>query len=374
MTAPYSAAVAGYIKGSLEHIYTVTADPKLGASFELPTEDAGLKVTLAEDWAPHIQTSLTVPMLTQEQLDALDPRTGARIQISAGYRYPDGTQDVHQLADLAVRLAEPAWPANQVGINASSDEALAQDRMRVEANIGPFAFAGINEAVQFFANYAVYPDTAVLSSSFAAGYGAASVAGLEVATGTPMWSPIEDVAARAGVWVHCTPDRKWSITPRPGLTTPAHVLTVGTDGTIITARAPLDRTQWANHVLTEYSWTDGAGAQQTVYGRAAVTSGRFSVNSAGYRTVKRTYTRPATQAQADAAAASRVRNLVSRGRGLTLEAHAAYWLRPGDTITVQLPLGPAENHVIKSITFDPPAGLMSIQTRLPLDATITTGE
>ena len=373
MTAPYSSAVAEYIKGSLEHVWAVTADPKVGASFPLTVE--ALKVTLAEDWAPHIQASLTAPMLTQAQLDALDPRTGARIQISAGYRYPDGTLDLQPLADLAVRQLVPTWPDDQVTINASSDEALAQDRMRVEDGRGlPFTFAGINEAVSWFADYAVYPDSAVLDTSFAASYGASAVAGMEVDAGTPMWSPIEDAASRAGVWVHCTTDRKWRITARPGLATPRHTLAVGSAGTIVTAQAPLDRTQWANQVLTEYTWTDAAGTQQTVYGRAAVTSGPFSVNSAGYRSVKQSYTRPATQAQADAAAASRVRNLVSRGRGLTLEAHAAYWLRPGETITAQLPVGAPENHIIKSLTFDPVAGLMSLETRLPLDATVTTGE
>ena len=373
MTGLYLASAAERIKHSLGHEFTVTIDPAFAPSFTLPATD--VKVTFAEDWAPHIQAQITAPIPAQAQLDGLDSRRGCRVIITAGYRYPDGTVDVQHLADLGLRSCTPSWPDNTISIDASSDEALAMDRMRVEANTGPLVFDGINEAVQFWADYAVYPSTADLDSPYSDTMGASALVGFEVETGTPMWSPIEDAAARCGVWVYCTGERQWRIAARPELGgTVRHTLAVGEDGTIITAQAPLDRTQWANQVVTEYTWTDGDGAQQTVYGRAAVTSGPFSVNTAGYRSDKVTYERPATQAQADAPAGTRVRQLVTRGRGLSLEAHAAYWLRPGHTTTVQLPLGAAENHIVRSITFDLGVGKMAIQTRQPLDVTITTGE
>lgn len=373
MTGAYSARVATEIKGNMTHLRKVTINPSGLASFELPTDS--LTVTLAEDWSPHIQAKITtsVPGLLA-QLDALDARLNCRVNIQAGYRYSDGTKDLLDLADLGLRDREVSRPDNDVTLNASSDEARAQDRRRVEY-AGPFAFTGINAAVQWFADYAVYPALATLDSPFASSVGSTSVAGMDVKIGTDMWSPIEDVAARAGLWVYCTTDRKWRISNRPELGgTPRHALEVGRNGTIFSSTSRIERKEWANESIVEYAWTDAAGASQVIYGRARVTSGPYSVNVVGYKTDHKRYERPATQAQADAAASTRVKSLVTRGRGLELEAHAAYWLRPGDTITVQLLTGAAEAHIIKSITFDLVAGRMSIQTRQPLNVTITTGE
>ncbi|ARU53514.1 hypothetical protein CBR64_20880 [Cellulosimicrobium cellulans] len=79
--------------------------------------------------------------------------------------------------------------------------------------------------------------------------------------------------------------------------------------------------------------------------------------------------------KASAVAAARVRRTISRGRQMSVEAAAAaYWLRPGHTITVQLPTGPQERHLVSSVTFDLPSGTMHVRTRVPVDVTITTGE
>jgi hypothetical protein len=374
MTGPFSPAILEAIKGNeLEHIVKVTADPTGGAPFEVYAE--GLSITYAEDWSPHIQADITAAVPTTEQLNLLDPRINCRIQIDCGYRYPNGLEEVPMLADLGLRSRPVSRPDNRLTLSAASDEARAQDRRRVE-DYGPFTtFDGINELVQFFADYAVYPATAEVLTEYPADGGYWGIYGITASIGTPMWDVIADAAARCNVWVHCTSDRKWRIRPKVTTSgTPQHVLTVGKDGTIETSDSKLDRVEWFNQSILEYTWKDAAGDEHTVYGRARVTSGPYAVDTVGYKTDHLVINRAATQSQADAAAASRVSNLVTRGRSLSLEAHAAYWLRPAMTITVQLQTGPAENHLIKSITFDPGAGRMSIETRQPLDVTITTGE
>jgi len=373
MTGDYEARVATLIKGDLGHVWTVTVQPVSGPSFTLECED--IEVTMAEDWAPHVQAKLvgSIPE-SLTQLDALDGRRNCRIIIQAGYVYKDGTVDIHQLADLGLRNRRTSRPSNQMGLAASSDEAKAMDRRRAEF-YGSLEFDGLNDLVKFFADYAVYPEVATLDTNFPDNGGYASIAGMEVNIGTPMWDAIEDAAARCGKWVYCTPGRFWRLTDAPSLGgTVRHVLAVGKDSTIFAADSEVDRTGFANQSIVEYAWQDAEGVSHTVYGRAAVTSGPFSVNSIGYVSDHKRYDRPATQAQANAAAASRVKGLVTRGRGLSLEAHAAYWLRPGHTINVQLPTGPAEDHLIKSITFYRQGGRMLIHTRQPMDVTITTGE
>jgi hypothetical protein len=373
VTGPYLARVANEIKGSIGHVHTVTIDPVGAPSFDIVAED--VEVTFAEDWSPHVQAKITGPVASVlAELDAMDARRNCRVQISAGYLFEDGTLDVKPLADLGLRWRGIRRPSNETGLTASSDEARAQDRRRAEATGLP-VFTGLNAAVQWFADYAMYPETATVVSDFTAATGAVSVAGMEAAVGTTMWDPMEDAAARTGKWLYCTADRIWRIRARPEVGgMPKHTLTVGKWGTIFGSESTLDRTGWANQSIVEYAWTDAVGASQKVYGRAKVTAGPYSVDNVGYCTDHKVYNMPATQAQADATAATRVRSLVTRGRGLSLEAHAAYWLRPGDTITVQLPTGPAEDHIIKSIKFRPVAGSMAIETRQPLDVTITSGE
>lgn len=372
-TAPYSPAAVEALKDTHEHIYKITVDPVGYPAFDVEAEN--LRVTFAEDWTPHIQADITAAIPSIAELDLLDSRLNCRVQIEAGYRYQNGIVDVQPLADLGLRTRDVRRPTNQVQFTASSDEARAQDRCRV-FDFGEFTnFTGINELVQNFADYAVYPETATVLSDYPAEAGFYSIYGLTAPVGTPMWDVIADAAGRTGVWVHCDNQRRWRIRYRATTaTTSMHTLEVGTNGTIITADSKIDRAGWANQSVIEYSWTDAAGDDHKVYGRATVTAGPYSVNMVGYKTDSITINRAATQSQANEAARSRVSNLVTRGRSVTIEAIAAYWLRPGMTITVQLPTGEAELHLIKSITFEPAAGTMTVETRQPVDVTITTGE
>lgn len=373
MTGAYNPAVAGLIKRDHAQIHALTVDAPGVEDFALPAE--GVSVKFSEDWAPHVQASFDVAAaLTQAQLSSIDPRRNARIKIDAGYRLDNGTNDVHLLADLGVRTRGVQRPSNKLTLTASSDEQRAMDRLRVSSAAFP-TFAGINEAVQWLADYAVYPETAVLDSEFPAGTNPGSVAGLESSTGSTHWSPIEDAAARAGKWIYCTGSRKWRISARPSNGgTVAHALEVGLYGTVEQSDSKLERTDWANHSIVEYHWKDSAGTDQRIVAQARVTSGLFSVDAVGYKSDHKVYERAATQAQADAVATARVQNLVSRGRGISLSAIAAYWLRPGQTITVKLPLGEPEEHIVRSVDFTLEDGLMNVETRQPLDVTVTTGE
>ena len=371
---PYSTRISTAITESgLGHLCKVTVDAVGTPAFTVDPKD--VSVTFAEDWTPHIQASIKTAIPTLAQLDLMDPRLNCRVMIEAGYLYPDGTEDIHDLADLGLRTRNVSRPADEVSITASSDEAKGQDRCRAY-DYGPFDnFTGINELVQYFADLSIYPETAVVVSDYPTDAGYYSIYGMTAPVGTSMWDVIADAAARSGVWVRCTSDRRWRIGYRANTATdPQHALEVGRNGTIITSDSTLDRTGWANHSIVEYSWTDDAGDSHKVYGRARVTSGDYSVDVVGYKTDRITLDRAATQSQADAAATTRVGNLVTRGRSLTLEAHAAYWLRPGMAISVKLLTGATELHLIKTITFEPGIGKMTIETRQPVDVTITTGE
>ena len=114
-------------------------------------------------------------------------------------------------------------------------------------------------------------------------------------------------------------------------------LAVGPGGTLTHSQSDLARAEWGNAVLLRSSWRDGTGTDRIVIASAWATSGDFAVATAGARWQLIERTSPTTQAAANAAAKHILTRTLSRGRGYTLTAVAAYWLRPGHTVTVQLP-------------------------------------
>lgn len=371
MTAPYAAQAESMIRQSLEHRHQFLVQPQTGEPFPLAVED--LEVTFSEDWAPHVQVTATAAMPEPDQLDALDARAGVRLLVSAGYVYPDRTPDVHQLADVALDAREVTRPDNRLKLTGVSAEAMLQDYRAMWTSYVPAI--GINEAMDWLLAYGCQPYKTKVKTTLPAKYGAAHLAGIEAPIGTEYWTAAADAAQRVGAWIYCDGANVWNITQKPTLAgTPAHRLTVGQDGTVIAAATTLDRTAWANAVILTYDWTAADGTRRTIHGRAQASSGPFRPGLVGFRTHAETRELPVTQAQADRAAEGLLRNLISRGRGMTLEAIAAYWLRPGMTVAVTLPTGETESHLVMSVSFQPGTGTMRLTTRQPLDVTITTGE
>ncbi len=375
MTAPYSAAVAELLPGSLRHEVSVSVAPRGQAAIPLDVmaDSGAVQVTFSEDWAPYVQADVSVPVPDVATLDALDPRLNCRLLINVGYTLPDNTREVFELANLGLRTRPVSRPASTVRLAAASDEARAQDyRAMFWAGMER---GGINEAVKWLAGYAVFPETPSVQSAYGAGYGKASLAEIEVNIGDDYWSLMDDAAARTGTRVYCDEKRVWQVAPRlTAAGTVQHHLTVGENGTIINADAALDREEWFNAVCLRYRWNDAANNEHIVYGLAQVTTGPYATGSVGHKVYFEEIPRAVSPAAANSAAAAKVRNLVTRGRSLSITAAAAYWLRPGMTVAVTLPTGPTSNHLVQAVTFRPLEGLMTVTTRQPENVTITTGE
>lgn len=375
MTSPFDPKILELLPGSLRHECRVTAVPLTGEPLELDVEEGSLSLTYSEDWSPYAQASLTaVVPEDQTELDVLDPRLNCRIEIELGYTYPDNSAEIFPMADLGLRDRGVGRPSNTMDLAAASDEARAQDQCaKVIVDIPR---TGINEAAAWCLLHSLHPETATTVSSFAAGSFAADLADLEINHGESMWSGLDDIASRTGKRIYCDEFRTWRILDRPELAgAPAHSLTVGQDGTIVTSDTTLSREGWYNSVVVVHRWTpDGGGDEIKIIGQAHASSGEYAVDTVGSRVYVETSDKPIGQAQADAKAAARLGNLLSRGRSMSLTAAAAYWLRPGMTVSVTLPTGDPELHLIQSITFRPLVGLMDLTTRQPLDTEITTGE
>jgi hypothetical protein len=176
--------------------------------------------------------------------------------------------------------------------------------------------------------------------------------------------------------IYCDADRVWRIRKIPEYSaTPQHSLTVGENGTILSSDSSLSRDGWFNAASIRYKWDFSDTNKGTEWGYATINSGPFAIGTVGRKLWSQTVDgRRATKAVLNSMAAKKLKKLISRGRSLEIEAIAAYWLRPGDTIRVTLPTGDPELHLIERITFRPLVGLMDITTRQPFDVEITTGE
>jgi hypothetical protein len=367
----YLPIAAEAIKGSLIHELVGSAIPATGSPLGLDLEDA--TVTFSEDWSPHVQATLTVPAPTDESLYAvLDPLKRCKVQISTGYTYPDNTRDVQTLATLYLTGRGTKRPDNTIELAAASAEALAQ-----AAYLDPWTVpnrAGLTEWVTSLVTFAMYPETPVITSTVGAGYAATEIATIPAAPGDNVWDLIAEAASRTAIWIYADGAGRWIITARPVATgAVAHTVATGPDGTVFSSDAQLSREGFANICMGVYTWREGT-TDKLVRGWAAISSGPLAPATAG-RVMDVTEGKgPISQAAANTKASSRLANLSTRGRSLLLEAHAAYWLRPSNTITTKLETGPAEDVLVRSVTYAPLAGTMNITTRQALNAPMTIGE
>jgi hypothetical protein len=301
---------------------------------------------------------------TQGLIDKLDPRTGCRLRLDARYTSQAGVTYSAALADLGLRSRRTTRPSNLLTLTAASDEALVIDN--APASGYRVAAASIPAAITAIIRTAIPAAVVNVTASVPAG-------AIDLDLVDDRWDAIADLADRADLDVYDAGSRVWWITARPTIAASASaVLRVGPGGTITGSEASLDRADWYNSTFLRYSWTDTAGVDHETRGIVSVTSGPYAIGGpAGRRTYLEDRSTPSTPAEAVVSATAVLRRMVSRGRSLDVSAVSALWLRPGHTVTVQLPTGPQERHLVAAVSFDLEAAEMTVQTRLPDDVDIT---
>lgn len=366
ITYPYRPDVEQRLReNSVTHVFGAIAYPVTGAP--IPLDVTGVGITFDESWSPYIQADIVAKLIDdQETLDRLDPRLNCRVQITLGYVYDAKETDTHVIADLHLRSREVMRPANEIKLTAWSDEGKLQDRRRWPGD-GAVPKTGINEVIEYAALAGAFPGDVEVISQFGAGYGANYLTELEMEIGDTYASLAQDVANRTDVWVRCDGERNWYITRRSEVAgVSAHKLLTGPDGTIIGSDVALQREDYANNVILKYAWRDLADVDRIMYGTAQVTgTGQHGKDAIGLNTYFEERTGPVTQFAANAAAQTVLKYKLTRGRGTRIDAVAAYWLRPGQTVTIQLPTGDQERHIVRAVSFTPGSGSMTVTTRQP---------
>lgn len=334
--------------------------PDIGV-LELPLTAGGssVSVTFDEAQAPRVEASIQTPIVAGSEL--VDARTGARLELFAGYVRDDGSEDVQLLADLGLRRTPRSHAAGILTLVARSDEALVIDASPAVAEkiTAMSPAAAVTSLLGKTLSPAPYVEDNLTTS------GTVTLDPIE-----DRWAALQDLADRYGAQVFDDGTRTWHAMPSPSSLAPVpdHVIAPGDGGTLLDVDEGVDRDQWANYVRVRYRWRTGAGADAQVIATAYVSTGPYAVTGpAGRRILEVDRDAATTQAEANAVARAMLLRALSRAESLEVRAVAAYWLRPGHTVDVQLPRGGRRvRHLVSRVSFDPVDGTMTLRTRLPL--------
>lgn len=379
-TLPFASDVAQLITATHEVKVTARAVSG-GTTVTLDLED--YTVDWTERRTPRVSAVLTCPIPDEATLALLDPRTYVRVVLTAAYRLPSGTWDTQDVAHLMLRARNVNRPANTLTLTCASHESAVLDFSLMVQHPDDY---GTGDMSQTWASASDMTARTIADMLLELRSGPmADVAVIDEVHSGPAtiainpndrWDGQFMVAAeQLGYDVFDNGDKVIRCAPLPTLAPEtALTLTVGASGTILESDAGVDRDDWANFVTIRYKWQElvaGAQVDRWTYGQQWVQGGPYAPASSGWRVLVEDRPGHPSEAQADQAAANLLVRMLSRSRSLTIRSVSAWWLRAGHTVTVQLPTGAQERHLVVGVTFHSD-NTMTVVTRLP-DAVSTIG-
>jgi hypothetical protein len=357
-TAPYAPDVAQLV--ATTHAQDVVLTLAAPGQPDVPLDLVGGTLTFDTTTAPRAQLSCTVRVpSSQTSLDLYDPRSGARLKLSAGYIFPSGRYDSHPVADLLLTFRNSRRPDDTLDLRGTSAEQRVIER-GVDATIAGPAGVPTGAAIRdLILNR--YPDATVTVDDNGPNVAAAWTAD----PGDDPWNTVKALADAAGLQTYSDGLGVLHVKAQARLAEAADVrLYVGEAGTVESSDSDITRDLFANGVALVHRWTPPAGTETTVTGRAFASSGPFAWGGpAGRCLYVENRNTEITQAAADAAAAQMLYRRLGAGRGVSVTAVAAWWLRPGMTADVLLPLGSVMRQLVSSVTFELTADRMTVTTR-----------
>lgn len=350
LTAPFDIRALSDIAQSLEATHSIYATDRAGNKItDLELTEGGLTLTLDEAWSPYAQLEASVAVLND--MRQIDPRKAHRIVVELGYKYPGGVLDQHVVADLVLSEWQDRYDGTAT-IMARSDEQLLMEWESLGAVASYPAGATAVDVIrlELARTLGVIP---VITTKSDASLSEA----IDVGVGVDRFDIMTTLADSADVWLYCDARRVWHIADRPvGVGASKVQLTTGAAGIVTNREASLSRETWGNAVTVEFL--------DRKFGYASVSSGPFSTSTVGVCTYRVSKDAPYPgAARANAVAQAVLSRVFTRGSKGSITALAAWWLKPGDTVTT--PEG--QRVLCSSVRFTFPNALMQVDTRSEKD-------
>lgn len=309
-------------------------------------------LTIDETMLPHARLTLVCQIPDDDLLDLIDPRLTQYVNLSAGYMYGDGTEDVQDFAHLALESRTVDKPAGTMTLIATSAEQLVEDA-NVPVDEGWLTFATVADAEEMIDIFV--PVT--LNSTIPAGTIPPAEYPLTFNTTDVIDENgyIRAVADSVGAVTYCDQMYVWQLHPAPTLGAAEAILTTGAGGTITKIEDRLSREGWANVVISTYDSVPDLWSKESDVRSGEVTKVHHERRSHP----PLNYTATSEMEIEDGANAGMLERLRGRGQQLTVTTIAHLWLRVHDTITVN-----GDRTLIAAITTTED-GRQVIRTRKP---------
>jgi hypothetical protein len=357
ITAPYRADAMDVLGRT--HRQVASARITSGATVtEVGISDG--TVSFSEDWTPHQKFTVTSPALSAV-LAAADPRTASKIEVLAGYVYAGaGGEDVQVLATGHIRKGSNDQPGDAHAMDCVSEEMRTQDSLWMGTRQTK-SFAGVLEAITWMLDYAC-PTPQTITTTMRPAYRADLVTAVAMEPGKPLWDQIYAITLAAGLWVYVDSTGAWRMEPRAtAASESAAVLREGPASLVKKITHTQDLDPYYTAAILQYKWKDSGGVDREIFGTWAPPPGSKGIG-AGQKVFQATRDVQSSQFDANEAARLTVQQLSTRGDSYVVEAVAAYWIRPGHTVSI----GTEDiRHIVKTISFDLGAGTMTLTTREP---------
>jgi hypothetical protein len=304
----------------------------------------GGRLTVDAGAYPRYTASIDLGDLTLAPRRASDPLTPFGARVTLDYTIADGTGRTAWVRPCPPLIVDgvDVGRGRSTGLTVTaSDPSLTVDvDAFLAATDPPVGARTVSEAVAYLIRRtdpdAVIRDSVDSAAPLGDGY---------QFDGSP-WALIEELADGTGAECFVDLDAAYVFRPVLPIGDPAGVLAVGKGGTIVGTRSRVVR----GHNRVALRFRDAAGAP--VIGVWADRSGGpTDVSRMGRVTLVESRDRRASPSQADAAAATYGRRVAGRIRDVEVEAVAAPWFEPGDTIDVTFPTG-TDRLVLRTVEHD----------------------
>lgn len=344
LCAPFPAYVDERLRqSSIRHIVGFNL---LYGDLSYPLEyQSNCSLTFDENWAPYAQFQGNFRMPDKTTAGFLDPRLDPLIEIIGGYEMEAGDKQAYPLARLHLRSVVWNAPAMNLDITAASSETDLQDFVWYLQTPAPVPTGTVKDALDWCLDTAGNKEPLEYTETGPT----VTLPDQGVQQGQNIWDLARDFAAGGQMWFYHDGLGTWHMTPRPvPESTPKTILQTGRQGTVISYQIGQSREDYADGVIVTHEW----GSQQKIVGKASVSSPtRWTV------VPRRT---AATQDQADKEAETLLSRFQDLRRSFEITAKSAYWLRPGDYVTLRIP-GVNTACRVSRVQYSFPSGRMQVR-------------
>lgn len=350
----------------VEHLMRATVWPVGAPAFGLTIVSAP-KLSYSLTWSPYVQASFTAAMpLDPVQRAQLDPRAKVYVHLDLGYRTAS-RRFLPNMAQLRLSKADPN-PDGTVDVVVLGMEATAQEAAWTRDWDFSLPRTGIVECLTDLIRSGTIGFQRSVVSSLPNGYRRDLLADTEqplVSDGANIWSSIDSLAAQANLKVWEDGLKVWHIEPRRQFSAAPALLLADGPGGLVTEWEPVrSRDNWYNEVRLTFpdAPRDPHFPDREVRG-IAQTRGKYSPTLVGSVTYAADRPGWANYNSAAAAATALMATFEARTYRFKVEAVAAYWLRPGMLVDLDLG-GVRSRQLVESVDFRPWEGLMDLETSI----------